>query len=89
MLHQCRERSALLQVRVSPTAAPGHLLLSQAQWRYLGLEPRSHAKLIRNSDPTAPRMRPLEDLQTVKLTAVAGARFLRPRSMLRGQNPCP
>ena len=66
-----RLRTALLRVRISDAAAPGHLLLLEPQWRYLGLPPRTHAKLTRVAEP-APRSRPLAELNRVLLPSIIG-----------------
>ncbi len=75
-LENCRDRSALLMVRVSSMATPGHVLLAEPQWRYLGLQPRSHAKLTRVMDESELRPRPLSEMQSLKLSVVGGATAL-------------
>ena len=64
-------RAAQLRVRIRKEAAPGHLLLPEPQWRYLGLPPRTHAKLSRVPEPAA-CPRPLNELKHVFLQSIMG-----------------
>ena len=63
---------------MSPTATPGHTLLPETQWRYLGLQPHSHAKLTRVVDEPALRPRPLSEMKSLKLAVVGGADAIPP-----------